>query len=133
MAGLLRRIPEDELGDLQRESRSNRRLGLEDSYFLFPDKLYERACVLDPHPDVFSQWLDWAVQESARRGEDVAKAWHKIRPMDMEPLLHLLQAAEKRNAFPSALTYLDKAERIDAVHSVVRASRLRLLAGSALR
>ncbi len=63
----------------------------------------------------------------------MAKAWHKIRPMDIEPLLYLLQAAEQRNAFPSALTYLDKAERIDAVHSVVRASRLRLLAGSALR
>jgi hypothetical protein len=133
MAGLLRRIPESELRDLQRESRSNRRLGIEDSYFLFPEELYERACVLDPHPEVFSQWLSWAVEESAQRGEDVAKAWHKIRPMDLEPLLYLLQAAEKRNAFPSALTYLDKAERIDAVHSVVRASRLRLLTGSALR
>jgi hypothetical protein len=133
MAGLLRRIPEDELMDIQLESRSDRRLGLEGSYFLFPDKLYERACVLDPHPEVFSQWLNWAVQESAQRGESVAKAWHKIRPMDIEPLLYLLQAAEQRNAFPSALTYLDKAERIDAVHSVVRASRMRLLAGSALR
>jgi hypothetical protein len=133
MAGLLRRIPEAMLRDLQRESRSNRRLGLEDFYFLFPERLYERACVLDPHPEVFSQWLSWAVRVSAHRGEDVAKAWHKIRPMDIEPLLYLLQAAEKRNAFPSALTYLDKAERIDAVHSVVRASRLRLLTGSALR
>jgi hypothetical protein len=133
MAGLLRRIPEDELRDLQRESRSNRKLGIEDSYFLFPDKLYERACVIDPHTEVFSQWLSWAEQESAHRAEAVAKAWHKIRPTDIEPLLYLLQAAEKRNAFPSALTYLDKAERIDAVHSVVRASRLRLLTGSALR
>ena len=133
MAGLLRKIPEDDLRDIQRESRSNRRLGIEDSYFLFPEKLYERACVLDPHPEVFSQWLNWAVQESAQRAEDVAKAWHKIRPMDIEPLLYLLQAAEQRNAYPSALTYLDKAERIDAVHSVVRASRLRLLTGSALR
>ena len=133
MAGLLRRIPEDELRDLQRESRSNRKLGLDDFFFLFPEKLYERACVLDPHPEIFSQWLSWAVQESAHKGEDVAKAWHKIRPMDIEPLLYLLQAAEKRHAFPSALTYLDKAERIDAVHSVVRASRLRLLTGSALR
>jgi len=133
MAGLLRKIPKDELSDIQQESRSNRSLGIEDSYFLFPDKLYERACVLDPHAEVFSQWLSWAVQESAHKGEDVAKAWHKIRPMDLEPLLYLLQAAEQRNAFPSALTYLDKAELIDAVHSVVRASRLRLLAGSALR
>jgi hypothetical protein len=133
MAGLLRRIPEGMLRDLQRESRSNRKLGLEDSYFLFPEKLYERACVLDPHPEGFSQWLSWAVQESVHKGEDVAKAWHKIRPMDIEPLLYLLDAAEKRNSFPAALTYLDKAERIDAVHSVVRASRLRLLTGSALR
>jgi hypothetical protein len=133
MAGLLQRIPEDDLSDIQRESRSNHRPGVEDSYFLFPDKLYERACVLDPHPEVFAQWLNWAAKESARRGEAVAKTWHKIRPTDIEPLLHLLQAAEKRDAFPSALTYLDKAERIDAVHSVVRASRLRLLTGSALR
>lgn len=133
IAGLLRKIPEEMLTQLQRESRSNRKLGPEESYYLFPEKLYERACLLDPQPEAFSRWLLWAAQESAQRGEDVAKVWHKIRPMDIEPLLYLIEEAEKRNAFPSALTYLDKAERIDAVHSTVRAARLRLLVASALR
>ncbi len=58
MAGLLRKIPEDELREFQQESRSARKLGREDAYFLFPGKLYERACVLDPHPEGFSQWLE---------------------------------------------------------------------------
>lgn len=51
----------------------------------------------------------------------------------MEPLLFLMEEAEKRNAFPTALSYLNKAERIDAVDSTIRTARLRLLAGGALR
>jgi hypothetical protein len=133
MAGVLQKIPGERLWEFQQASRSDRKLGPEVLYFLFPEKLYARACAVDPHPEAFAQWLQWAARQSVTEGEDVAKAWHKIRPMDIEPLLHLLQEAEKRNAFPTALTYLDQAERIDAVHSVVRAARLRLLAGSALR
>jgi hypothetical protein len=133
MAGLLRRVPDDMLEELQEDSRSNRkRMGVEDPYFLFPEKLYERSCALDPHPETFSLWLKWA-ERSHRRSADVAKAWHEVRPTDIEPLLFLMQDAQKREAYPSALTYLDKAERIDAVHSVVRAARLRLLAAGALR
>lgn len=130
---VLRKIPRERLWEFQHASRSDRKLGPEVLYFLFPEKLYARACAMDPHPEAFAQWLHWEARQSAGRAEKVAKAWHKIRPNDIEPLLHLLQAAEKRSAFPTALTYLDKAERIDAVHSVVRAARLRLLAGSALR
>jgi hypothetical protein len=52
---------------------------------------------------------------------------------DIEPLLYLMQQAERRNAFRDALSYLEKAERIDAVHSVVRAARLRLLAAGTMR
>ena len=133
MADLLIRVPDDMLEELQQESRSDRkRLGLDDPYFPFPEKLYERSCALDPHPESFSLWLKWA-EAAGNRGADVAKEWHKIRPTDIEPLLFLMQDAEKREAYPSALTYLDKAERIDAVHSAVRAARLRLLAAGALR
>ena len=42
------------------------------------------------------------------------------------------EQAEKRHAFPNALLYLEKAERIDAVHSEVRAARPRLLAAAVL-
>jgi hypothetical protein len=133
MADLLRRVPDDMLGELQQESHSDRkRLGVEDRYYLFPEKLYERSCALDPHPESFSLWLKWA-EASGNRGADVAKEWHKIRPTDIEPLLFLIRDAEKREAYPTALTYLDKAESIDAVHSVVRAARMRLLAAGALR
>jgi hypothetical protein len=130
MAAVLRRIPDDMLEEFQDECRQRR--SLENSYFLYPERLYERACLLDPHPETFSQWLKWT-QEGQRDGEDVAKVWHRMRPMDIDPILYLMQEAEERDAYPSALTYLDKAESIDAVHSVVRAARLRLLAGGALR
>ena len=53
--------------------------------------------------------------------------------MDIEPILLLMEAKEKRNAFQTSLQYLAKAERIDSVHPAVRRARLRLLAGSALR
>src|SRR5208283_1153237 len=100
--------------------------------FLFPEKLYARACAIDPHREVFAQWMRWAASESASQAEKVAREWHRIRPEDMEPVLYLMRQAEKRNAFPTALLHLEKAERIDAVHSEVRAARLRLLAAGAL-
>ena len=44
-----------------------------------------------------------------------------------------MEQAEERGAFPSALSYLEKAERVDAVHPAVRAARLRLLTAATIR
>ena len=134
MADLLGRMPEELLSETQRSGGSNRKPAAgDDRYFLFPDKLYARACAIDPHTGAFSQWMRWAAGQSVSEGENVAREWSRILRDDIEPLLHLMDQAEKRNAFPTALSYLEKAERIDAVHSVVRAARLRLLAAGALR
>jgi hypothetical protein len=133
MAELLQKIPGEELEDLQTERRLDGKKGPDALYFLFPERLYGRACALDPHREAFAPWHEWAAKKSVAEGETVAKAWHKACPTDIEPLLFLMREAAKRSGFPSALGYLDKAERIDAVHSEVRAARLRLLAASALR
>jgi hypothetical protein len=131
MADLLGRMPEVLLWDMQRSiGRGESR---ESNYFRFPEEIYWRACVIDPHSDSFSQWLRWARKHSVASAENVARAWNKALPDAVEPLLFLMEEAEKRNAFPSALSYLDQAERIDAVHSTIRTARLRLLAGGALR
>jgi hypothetical protein len=134
MAGVLSGIPAKELRHVQQAREwGGKSPTAEDRYFLFPEKLYARAVVIDPQPEAFSQWLRWATSQSVQEAENVAREWHRLRPQDIEPLLYLMKEAEKRNAFPSALSYLEKAERIDAVHSVVRAARLRLLAAAALR
>jgi len=133
MAGVLRKLPDELLADLQQNAHRQNRKSVEEMYFLDPEKLYERACALDPHFESFSQWLDWAKGHRPGQAERVAEAWHKIRPMDIEPILLLMEAKEKRNAFQTSLQYLAKAERIDSVHPAVRRARLRLLAGSALR
>jgi hypothetical protein len=109
------------------------RKSVDDLYFLYPDKLYQRACALDPHFESFSQWMDWAKRGRTGTAEEVAEAWHKIRPMDIEPILLLMEEKEKRGAFHTSLQYLAKAERIDSVHPAVRRARLRLLAASVLR
>ena len=133
MAGVLRKLPHALLADLQRTSCRQSRKSVEELYFLYPEKLYERACALDPHFESFSQWMDWAKRDRPGQAEKVAEAWHKIHPMDIEPILLLMEEKEKRNAFHTSLQYLAKAERIDSVHPAVRRARLRLLAGSALR
>ena len=99
-------------------------------YYLYPEKIFARACAIDPHSESFSKWMEWASQQSVPAAEKVAKEWSKARPNDIDPLLRLMEGAEKRNAFPSALGYLERAERADAVHPAVRAARLRLLAQS---
>jgi hypothetical protein len=133
MAGLLREVPERALRDLQHSARSQREAGGDRASFLFPEELYQRACSLDPHPEAFSQWMEWAARQSGRQAERVAAAWHKIRPRDIEPVLRLLKDAEASRSFGSALGYLAKIEQIDRLHPVVRAARFRLLAGSAIR
>jgi len=134
MADVLSGIPANWLKHVQ-EAREwgGKPASAEERYFLFPEKLYARACVIDQQADAFSRWLRWATSQSVTKAENVAREWQRIRPQDIEPLLYLMKEAEKRNAFPSALSYLEKAERIDAVHSVVRSARLRLLAAAALR
>jgi len=133
MAGVLRKLPRELLAGLQENACRQNKKSLDELYFLYPDKLYERACALDPHFESFSQWTDWAKRGRAGQAGRVAEAWHKIRPMDIEPILLLMEEKEKRNAFHTALQYLAKAERIDSVHPAVRRARLRLLAASALR
>ncbi|HTX33468.1 MAG TPA: hypothetical protein VME43_00540 [Bryobacteraceae bacterium] len=133
MAGVLRKLPLELLAALQKDASRQTRQSGEDLYFLYPGKLYERACALDPHFESFSQWTEWAKRGRAGQAEKVAEVWHKIRPTDIEPILLLMEEREKRNAFHTSLQYLAKAERIDSVHPAVRRARLRLLAGSALR
>jgi hypothetical protein len=133
MAGVLRTLHHTELAGVQKNVGRKTGKSAEDLYFLYPDKLYGRACALDPHFDSFSQWMAWAKGGRAGEAEKVAEAWHKIRPMDIEPILFLMEEKEKRNAFQSALQYLAKAERIDSVYPAVRQARLRLLAGAVLR
>ena len=132
MAGVLQRLPRELQDALQSASR-RAKYSEEEQYYLYPEKLYERACVLDPHPEAFSQWMNWARRGKRGRAERVAEAWHKVRPNDIEPILILMTEKEKRNAYHTALQLLAKAERIDAVNPAVRQARLRLLAGGALR
>lgn len=105
MADVLRRVPKEMLRSLQFARSQNDPVD-EDLYFLSPEKLYQRACALDPHAEAFSQWMEWAARESVGTVQAVAEAWHKIRPKDLEPVLHLMDAATKRQAFPTALAYL---------------------------
>jgi hypothetical protein len=131
MAGMLRRMPKELLREMQRPIGGA--VSREGNYFRFPEELYARACLIDRHSDSFLQWLRWAEGESIGEAENVARAWNKAIPDAIEPLLFLMEQAETRNAFPSALSYLDKAERIDAVNSTVRTARLRLLAAAAIQ
>jgi len=41
-----------------------------------PAALYERASVIDPHPAVFTQWLDGAKTRKGPGAEKVAERWH---------------------------------------------------------
>lgn len=100
-----------------------------DRYFLYPDQLYERACVSDPDPSTFTRWLEWAKKnQPGWKGVDrVAEAWHAALPSDPRPLLHLMKSAEHRRALKKALGFLEKAERLDALNPEVGRARLRLL------
>jgi hypothetical protein len=133
MAELLGEVDPTELKEVQRTAKwDGQPVAEENAYYLHPDKLYARACALDPHPESFSKWMQWAAEQSKSKADKVAKQWHNARPEDLEPILHLMAAAQKRHAIPAALALLEKAERIDAVHPIVRAARLHLLAAGVM-
>ncbi len=133
MAIVLQKLPRELLSGLQRAAGRKTQKPVEELYYLYPERLYERACALDPHFESFSQWMEWAKRCRKGQAERVAEAWHRIRPMDIEPILLLMEEKERRNAFHTSLQYLAKAECIDSVHPAVRRARLRLLARSTLR
>src|SRR6266568_343081 len=96
--------------------------------------LLERARVADPVPQVYralvahyDQWGD------PKRAEAEAEAWRRAHPQDLEPLLYLIRATERRGAIRKALAFLADAEALDRVHPEVRQSRFRLLLTGAER
>ena len=93
-------------------------------FLAYSRMLYERACTLDPHTAAFSQWMEWARGQSSGEAQQVAKTWHAILPGDVDPILYLMHDAAGRNAFPTALKFLARAEQIDSVHPAVRRARL---------
>jgi hypothetical protein len=96
--------------------------------------LLERARAADPVPQVYralvAHYDQWGDQ---KRAEAEAEAWRRAHPQDLEPLLYLIRAAERRGAIRKALTLLADAEALDRVHPEVRQSRFRLLLAGAER
>jgi hypothetical protein len=96
--------------------------------------LLERALKADPTPSVFRALVDhYDRRGEAKRAEVEAEAWHQAHAHDLEPLLYLIRAAERRGAVRKALNLLAAAEALDRVHPEVRQSRFRLLLTGAER
>ena len=98
------------------------------------DVLYERACRADPCQDAFQQWLEWASKHcSGKIADQVAERWHEARGADVQPLLYLMDSAEKRDALKKSLNYLNEAEKLDRLNPAVRRAKLRILLSGVLR
>jgi tetratricopeptide (TPR) repeat protein len=94
-------------------------------------RLLTRAIAADPEPRVFRALVaHWEARDRAQ-AEAHAEAWRRAHPEDLEPLLHLVRAAEARGAHRRAIEMLGRAEAIDPMHPELRQSRLRLLLTSA--
>ena len=152
MADLWRRIPEDETygvthrfvttfqghrGYYAGQPPEIRALmpppGRQDFYYLDHSQLFERACAADPCSENFRRWLHWARQNEPGRANLAAEAWIAALPQDAEPVLHLMQSAEKTNALQKAFKLMEQAERLDGLNPEVRKARLRLLISLATR
>src|SRR5262245_3196758 len=137
MANLFPADPEAVLDTLEVDSEQQLRRRIRTGQFpacFDRAALLERARVADPVPQVeralvahYDQWGD------PKRAEAEAEAWRRAHPQDLEPLLYLIRAAERRGAIRKALALLADAEALDRVHPEVRQSRFRLLLAGAER
>ncbi len=82
---------------------------------------------------VFRASLAYHERRDVKRAEAEAEAWHSAYPHDLEPLLYLLETAEKRGAVRKALDFVAKAEALNRLHPQLRHSRFRLLLSRAER
>lgn len=137
MAELIEKVPAEIIEDLKQERAFYRRPGKwskEEDGLASPGTLYERACRADPHPEAFHMWLSWARKHGFWQVADsVAEQWRNVRAADIQPLLYLMESAEKRNAFKKSLKYLEEAENLDRLNPEVRRAKLRLLLAAAIR
>jgi hypothetical protein len=98
------------------------------------EMLLKHAHAAEPSPMTFralvahyDQWGD------GKRAEAEAEAWRQAYPQELEPLLYMIRAAERRGASRKALELLAQAEALNRLHPDVRQSRFRLLLASAER
>jgi len=137
MAELLGKAPAEVVEQLRKDLAQYRRpvKGEKNEEWLpTTETLYQRACKGDPHPEAFQAWLNWARRQSPPQlADDVAERWRAARTTDIQPLLYLMESAEKRNAFKKSLKYLEEAEGLDRLNPAVRRAKLRLLVTAALR
>jgi hypothetical protein len=136
MAQLVAKLPPyvvEEMEDLEEFYRRPGKVR-SDEEFPTPEQLFERACKADPSAEAFQDWLSWASKHrSWKVADDVAERWRKARPGEIQPLIHLMESAEKRNALKKSLKYLEEAEALDRLNPTVRLVKARLLVFAALR
>ena len=153
MADLWKRIPDDEIEHLtyqfavkfqgHKESYAGQPPEIralmpapdsrDEFYYLSPDRLFGRACAVDPCAENFQRWLNWAAQHQTGREDHIAELWAAALPKDIPPVLHLMQSAEKTNALKRAFKLMEQAESLDGLNPDVRKARLRLLISLATR
>jgi tetratricopeptide (TPR) repeat protein len=137
MAQLVEKVPSEIIEELRREMATYRKPGQwkqDDGGVPSAKNLYERACKADPHSEAFQAWLSWARKhETWQEADRVAERWREAQTTDIQPLLYLMESAEKRDAFKKSLKYLEEAEDLDRLNPAVRRARLRLLLAAALR
>ena len=137
MAELVERVPAEIIEDLKQEMADFRKPGpwkQDEGGVPSCNTLYERACTTDPHPEAFQKWLNWAGKHATwQEADKIAERWRDARSADIQPLLYLMDSAEKRSAFKKSLHYLEEAEQLDRLNPEVRRARLRLLLAAALR
>jgi len=102
-------------------------------YFLYTSEVLERACEADPCAENFERWLRYAQAQAPATADRVAERWSAALPHDIAPLLHLMESAEKRDAFQKAFKFMERAEQIDGLNAAVRRARLRLLVAMAVK
>jgi hypothetical protein len=136
VAKMLEKIPPDVLAEIREEEAYYRkpRKGGQEDVLPSPGRLYERACRADPSLEAFQMWLSWAAKAGpSQLADNVAESWRKARAKDIQPLLHLMESAEKRSAYKKSLKYVEEAEELNRLNPNVRRAKLRLLLSAAIR
>ena len=104
-------------------------------FILEPATLFDRAARIYPSKEIFSEWYTWALAalDDQKEEEVVLLAWHRRRPEDAEPLIHLGNRALNRGAFKKAMGFIQKARAHDPMNADLNRLHRKAVSMAALR
>ncbi len=120
---MVRRVYQNQPAEIRRASPLA--TGKPPADYLDPERLYHRACALDPIAENFQRWMQWEKSRRFGNPKTAGEAWLAHHPKDVAALKAMVQLTEQ-SAPVQAQGYLKRALALDKMDPELQKARVRV-------